>query len=273
MLARMSANKLEQVGKSSGRYLVDKLVRALSVILGWRFPRYFGWRDKWVVMTVGIEADLQQFVAQHVKQGETVLDIGSNIGFLSLLFCRQVGPQGHVLAFEPEAENCLALRYNLKRYKQASIYECAISDKHGTAVFYLNSVSGTGNSLMPHNLGTSHITVPCQTLDNFLTQHPEVKPDWVKIDVEGGEFQVLRGMRDTVNRLPAIQIIIELCPLNLGGVESAGRLVAELAGMGLELLLINPDGSVIPFIGVEPHRHAFTEHGYVNLYCRKGSLL
>lgn len=270
---RMNVYNTKQLCRNSVRHIADKIMLGMSIMTGWRFPAYFGWRDKWLIMTVGVERDLQRFIAEYVKQGETVLDIGANIGYVARLFCRQVGSFGRVLAFEPEEGNCSALRHNLKRYEQSTVYDCAIGDMNGTAVLYLNSVSGTGNSLVSHSLGTSQITVCCHTLDSFLEQNPEIKPDWVKIDVEGAELQVLRGMRSSVERLPSMRIIMELCPSNLGGDESVARLLRELSGMGFELDVIMPDGSTIPFKGVDTHRDLFACHGYVNLYCRKGPVL
>ena len=264
--AGMSEIQHQCYGWRIARRLVDAAFQPFLFIFGWRFPAYFHLRDKVKMMTVGIEPDLQRFVAAAIAPGETVLDVGANVGFLARLFCRCVGPAGHVLAFEPEPDNLQALRYNLKSYPQAKVHDCAISDSNQPAIFYLNRVSGAGNSLVPHVLGTTQIRVSCQTLDSFLGQHPEVRPDWVKIDVEGGEFHVLRGMRDTVRLFPDMKLLIELCPENLGGIKPAELLVAELLGMGFTLHLIDQNGSIVPFQGMCAHRDAFISQGYVNLY-------
>lgn len=255
---------------TAGRTIVKRLAN-LSLcpaqwLAGWTFPGYFTLRDKIKVMTVGIEPDLQCFVRREVKPGECVLDVGANIGYLARLFSRCVGSNGHVLAFEPEPENFRVLTHNLRRFSQASVFSLALSDAVGTAVLYLNRVSGTGNSLMPHPFGTREITVTCSTLDQFLEKNIKVRPDWVKIDVEGGEFHVLRGMKETARRFPGMKVIIELCPLNLGGDVAAERLVQELRGMGFTLNVICQDGSVLPFVGLERHRSLFVNLGYVNLY-------
>ncbi|MEI6564445.1 MAG: FkbM family methyltransferase [bacterium] len=260
-------SKLHRGLRVPAKMVAGMVIRMMMMIRGWRFPAYFQLKDKWRVMTVGIEPDLLSFSSRVMAPGETVLDIGANIGVLSRHFCRCVGESGRVLSFEPEPENLQALRYNLKRYRQAYVIEYAISDSNEPATFYLNRISGTGNSLVPHQLGTRQIQVSCQTLDTFLGQHPDVRPDWVKIDVEGGEFQVLRGMRETVRLFPAIRLIIELCPQNLGGIESAEDLVAELLRLGFVLHWINLDGTTLPFLGVRMHHSAFEAQGYVNLYC------
>jgi len=268
----MSEHYHQGYGRRLAKRLADAALHPFAVILGWRFPAYFHLRDKVRMMTVGIEPDLQRFVGAAMIPGETVLDVGANVGFLSRLFCRCVGPSGHVLAFEPEPDNLQALRYNLKRYPQAIVHDSALSDHNGSATLYLNRVSGTGNSLVPHELGTRQIRVTCQTMDAFLGQHPEVRPDWVKIDVEGGEFNVLRGMRNMVRLFPDVKLIIELCPENLGGDKAAGLLVSDLQGMGFSMQLIRPDGSTAPFQGVSAHRDALIRQGYVNLFSVRRSL-
>jgi FkbM family methyltransferase len=262
----MSVGYFISAGRMIVRRLANACLRPVEWLAGWTFPGYFTFRDKVKVMTVGIEPDLQGFVRREIKAGECVLDIGANVGYLARLFSCCVGKKGRVLAFEPEPENVKALTSNLKRFTQASVYSLAMTDYVGTADFYLNRVSGTGNSLVPHPLGTREITVPCSTLDQFLEEHPDVHPDWVKIDVEGGEFHVLRGMKAAVRQFPGLKVIIELCPLNLGGEVAAERLVKELRGLDLVLHVICQDGSARPYENLAQHGHLLADSGYVNLY-------
>jgi FkbM family methyltransferase len=225
-------------------------------------------------MFIGIEPDLRNFTERSLKPGETVLDIGANVGLLARPFCKLVRRTGRVLAFEPAPENLQALRFNLRRFPQAEIVELAISDNNESSTFYLNCESGTGNSLVPLGLGfdkmkPQEISVQCQTLDLFLKQRPDVRPDWVKIDVEGGEFRVLHGMQESVCKFPNMRILIEVCLQNLGGIDRAEQLVAEIRAMGFTPHLIRMDGTTEPFRGVSEHPDSFAPHGYVNLFCAR----
>lgn len=257
---------MDGVERSMAGQVGRVLLWPLRMALGWHFPDYFRFADCLKVMTVGIEPDLKRFCAGAIREGETVLDVGANVGFTARLFSRRVGRQGHVHAFEPETSNLTALRHNLSRYPQATVHDCAIGDQDGTATLFLNCTSGTGNSLMPHALGTRQMTVACMTLDSFLATHPEIRPDWVKVDVEGGEFRVLAGMRASVAKFPGMRLLIELCPQNLGGQEAAERLVSLVRELGFGVFVIGRDGEVVPFAGVEAHRSELEPLGYVNLY-------
>lgn len=249
------------------KWMAERIIHAVMRIQGWKFPEYFVLRDKWQALTGGVERDLQAFAKRAMIPGETVLDIGANAGLMSRCFAHCVGRGGRVLAFEPEPGNVDALKFNLRRFPWARVYERALSDTNEVATFYLNCVSGTGNSLVPHELGTREIKVRCQTLDDFLAGHLDVRPDWIKIDVEGAEPRVLRGMQQTVRNFPGVRLLIELCPGNLGGIEQAAQLVMEIKKMYFQVFLINMDGSTSPFSGVKSHSDRLACHGYLNIYC------
>ncbi len=251
------------------KWAAERIIRAVMRFRGWKFPEYFVLRDKWQALTGGVERDLQLLASRTMIPGETVLDIGANAGLISRHFAHCVGPGGRVLAFEPEPGNVDALKFNLRRLPWACVYEMALSDTNEVATFYLNCVSGTGNSLVPHALGTREIKVRCQTLDEFLAKNQDVRPDWIKIDVEGAEPRVLRGMQKTVRNFPEVRLLIELCPANLGGMEQAAQLVMEIKKMDFQVFLINMDGSTSPFLGVTSHSDSLARHGYFNIYCAR----
>jgi FkbM family methyltransferase len=242
------------------------VVQMVMWLRGWKFPRYFGLRGMWTATFIGIEPDLMNLTQREIRPGDTVLDVGANAGLVARHFCRCVGPAGRVFAFEPALDNLEALRFNMRRCPQAEVFALALSDENGTAVFYLNRVSGTGNSLVPHELGTTSMQVTCQTLDSFLAERPDIKPDWIKIDVEGAEFQVLRGMKQTVDRFPGLRLIVELCPGNLGGMDRAEKLVSELQALSFDISVIQLDGSVKPYRALSDYADRLATLGYVNLY-------
>lgn len=170
-------------------------------------------RNKDVTMLVGIGAGLRfnaaqsnpgyavginEWLERNVQPGDVVYDVGANVGFLTLLLARLVDADGHVYAFEPVPENATAIRHNLalNQMTQVTILEQAVSDEVGDGTLLLAHYSG-GASLStagaPPDL-KGEITVPLTTLDDLVVQQAYPQPTLVKIDVEGAEMNVLRGM-------------------------------------------------------------------------------
>jgi len=138
------------------------------------------------------EIDKQNYFRHCVKPGMICYDIGANAGFYTLLLSKLVGPAGHVFAFEPVPENCLALKRHLalNEIRNVTLIECAVGDSDGTAGFELGAL----NSLGRLNSGGG-LEVQIRTLDSLISMRRIVPPDVMKIDVEGAEAQVLRGAR------------------------------------------------------------------------------
>ena len=142
-----------------------------------------------------------------VKEGMTIVDIGSWEGDYSMLFAHWMHDRGKILAFEPEPDNCTWFRRNIQinNYKCINLYECALSDKEETAAFYPGTGVGSLVFRPWWNTGLP-ITVKTQTLDNILNQAHIDKVDLIKIDVEGSELSVLKGAERTLrnNSIPLI---------------------------------------------------------------------
>lgn len=148
-----------------------------------------------------------------VTPGATVFDVGANLGAYTLLFAQWVGPAGKVVAFEPAPAAATGLR-RLVALNDVSdrvqIVEAAVSRAVGTARFASQGSSGA-NALVDAGQGAGGvISVPTTSLDAFCEAH-DLRPDVIKIDVEGEELEVLRGARRTLSR-PSVQAFIELHP-------------------------------------------------------------
>ena len=85
------------------------------------------------------------FALRHVREGDTVIDVGANIGYHTLLLARKVGAAGHVYAFEPDASNCDILRNNVAAngYGNCTVVNKAVSDADGTGTMHLSEKSST----------------------------------------------------------------------------------------------------------------------------------
>jgi len=81
------------------------------------------------------EPHLQQAIRRYVRRGETVYDVGANLGYVSLSLAKRVGPTGHVAAFEPIPQNVELLRKNIanNRLSSVRVFDVAASDRTGEA--------------------------------------------------------------------------------------------------------------------------------------------
>jgi FkbM family methyltransferase len=139
----------------------------------------------------------------HLKEGDTVLDIGANVGMFSLVASRVLKNKGIIHAFEPSQATYDILRQNINNNKceNVTIHRLALSDadgmltlstpkvKHGTDAFaYLSNSQDT-----TVNEDAQKESVEVKTLDNFLSDNNIEKVDLIKIDIEGAELLCFKG--------------------------------------------------------------------------------
>ena len=161
------------------------------------------------------------------------------------LAARAVGPDGLVVAFEPDRYNLTALRLNVGDAANVRIVEKAVADTPGTVVFY-ETASTIGSSLLERPDSRSRV-VEKTSIDTELGAR-DVTRLLVKLNVEGAEPLVLKGMRETLARVRPVAMFIEV---NSSLAESAGidfdELVAGLAGDGFDVGFIDlPTQTVVP---------------------------
>jgi FkbM family methyltransferase len=140
-------------------------------------------------------ADLE-LIAPHLRPGMVTFDVGANIGYLSLYLRSRIGDSGQLYCFEPEPENYAELEANLRRNHLDNCYpiQSAVGASEGTVTFS----PGLNGFVTPE--GAAGISVPVTSLDLFIQQRALPRVDFVKIDVEGFEVDVLTGMQATLSR-------------------------------------------------------------------------
>ena len=164
---------------------------------------------------------LKQFLS-WLKPDSVYYDIGSNIGFHALTANRVIN-SGKIYAFEPMPavrevfEKHISLNSKLILSNNIALLPVAISDAEGQVEFSNDFDHRDGNTYVKESYvfsGTKNkITVPCQSVDGLLEQGYE-KPDIIKIDVEGAEYDVLVGARDTLQQYrPNILLATHDCHL------------------------------------------------------------
>lgn len=156
------------------------------------------------------EPHLQRAIRQYVAAGDTVYDIGANIGYVSLSLAKRVGSSGRVVAFEPFPRNADLLRRNIEDngLTNVQLLEVAASDSCGEAVIRIAENHATA-SLVWHRSNPSalELVIKKVVIDDLVEAGTISEPKFVKIDVEGAEGQVLQGMRPTVAKAAPVLFI------------------------------------------------------------------
>jgi FkbM family methyltransferase len=146
------------------------------------------------------ELATMELLERYLPPGGTYIDVGAQIGWLTLWGARQVGTLGRVLALEPEptARSILERSVRSNRLDQVVVLPFAASDQNSAGLLHRNRGPNRGaHSLFREFPGGERIGVECRTLASVLEEHDVESIDVLKIDVEGAEPQVLRGLGPT----------------------------------------------------------------------------
>jgi FkbM family methyltransferase len=163
----------------------------------------------------GFERAERVFMQRYIKPGMIVLDIGAHHGLYTLLAAQQVGAKGCVHSFEPSPREQKALKLNLRlnRCKNVTLQPFALGSEETTSDLYVVNDFNTGcNSLRPPDVqeSTSKVTVRVRTLDNWLLEQKLKQVDLIKLDVEGGELEALKGAERILQTKPRPVIMCEM---------------------------------------------------------------
>jgi FkbM family methyltransferase len=208
--------------------------------------------------------------ARQVRAGDTVLDIGANHGIYALAAGAQVGPKGHVYAFEASLHFSELIRASISINgldNVVSVINSAVAATTGEAVLNFDdhwsggghlaipaepqeAPSPAGSERLPQPLGLPRKSktekVRCVALDEYFPD-PAMTVDVIKMDIEGAEGLALKGMPKLLERSPRIKIMMEFCPLMMSNFDcNATDAIAILDAGGFMCWTINPDSSLAP---------------------------
>jgi len=182
----------------------------------------------------------EQFLRTLKVKNKSVYDIGAHIGVITLFLAKAVGEGGMVVAFEPNPESYGMLQENLilNSARNARSFQIGLGNKaHTESLVALRFASGTGtidqemqSTIVrePH----SKFTVKICPLDQCVQEFKIPIPDFVKIDVEGAEYEVLEGMENTIAKCKPT-ILIEIHGTNFEkSRDKTKRIIAFLTGYG-----------------------------------------
>ena len=137
---------------------------------------------------------------KEIYPGSIVYDIGAHVGYYSLLASILVGAKGRVFAFEPLPDNLTKLYWHMDLNNCANvvIHQIAVSSKSGSVVFRKKGIHNSESSFIGGVEGDS-IEVATASLDNLILANKILPADFIKIDVEGAEFEVLKGAKNLIS--------------------------------------------------------------------------
>ncbi len=194
----------------------------------------------------------RRFVWRFLRPGMTVLDIGAHVGLYSLIAAKRVGPDGVVIAFEPSPREYRRLRLHLwlNRIRNVRTEPIAVSDEDGETTFWIvEGWSTGGNSLRnPVHFGepTKPIQVPTTRLDTYLNQRNLKKVDFIKMDVEGSELQILRGAHELLTRIPRPVMMLEMTDYPVRGYPCVTLYDFLADTYGYQWYSVSIDGDLFP---------------------------
>ena len=165
------------------------------------------------------EPELFAFYEAFLKPGMTVVDAGANIGLHTLFFAKRVGPEGRVYAFEPGQSAFDRLQSHVKRNQLTNVrcFHCALGADEGTVAIAENPQDNSRNFVVessPGKIGTKNVAL--RSLNQVLAEESVVRVDFLKLDVEGFESEVLKGARSYLEKHRIRVLQLELDDLGLG---------------------------------------------------------
>lgn len=207
-----------------------------------------------------------------VHEGDTIVDVGANIGFYTLLFARLVGDEGRVYAFEPDPGNFALLTKNIEvnGYQNVTAVQAAVSEESGSAKLFLAKGNHVDHKLYDTEEGRESVEVECCRLDDYFDSLGPVQ--LIKMDIQGAEVGAVQGMQGLLERSAGVTVVTEFWPFGLESAGDSPQTYLDLLGsMGFEVLEVHePTESIRP---VDPtdllERLTFANGKFTNLLCRR----
>jgi FkbM family methyltransferase len=182
-------------------------------------------------------------VIENVNLGDTILDIGANIGYYSLLFANLVGSEGKVYAFEPDPESFRLLEKNIRENSCEAIfpYQKAVSNENAEITLYLDRFNNLDHTIFESSDYRNAVSISAVRLDDFFEEDLHV--DFIKMDIQGAEGLALEGMKSLLDRNKQIKILTEFWPTGLSkaGIQPE-RFLTNLKNMGFILFDLKKEG-------------------------------
>ncbi|MFF4735065.1 FkbM family methyltransferase [Streptomyces sp. NPDC001262] len=203
--------------------------------------------QRYIYMFGAWEPHMTRWLQRRLQPGDTFVDVGANIGYFSLLASQLVGPSGHVVAIEasPLFHRKLVAHVELNAGSNVRTVNAAVSAEREKLLFTLASSTNMGaNSAVPY-AGTAESTfeAEAQPLPDLLTPTEIAGARIIKIDVEGAEGRVVRGMAPLLAKLRSdAEITVEVTPERMEQLgDSADELLSTMRDHGFHMYRLAND--------------------------------
>ena len=232
-------------GLCQSAYLGDH--QALCRVLG-RYKMYVDTRDVGVASHLMLDGYWEMWnteaIVELVQPGMTVLDIGAHCGYFTVLMADLVGPAGRVLAFEPNPPIATLLRRSvaINGYEpRTQVHQLALGDAQGLATLMVPDGEPKNAHLVP---GSAYLqgslAVPVERADAIPGA---LDADFIKIDAEGAEEAIWRGLSGVLEQPRALTVLLEFTP---GRYKDAGAFLDEILRHGFSLGVVDLAGGMQP---------------------------
>jgi FkbM family methyltransferase len=192
-----------------------------------------GYWEMWVTETL----------ARLVKPGMVVADIGANLGYYTLMMGDLVGETGWVHAVEPNPPIAERLRHSVSvnpGYQRTTVHQLALSDHDGEAQLFVPASEPKNASLLADTSHGGAVSVPLRRLDSLAGLE---RLDVIKIDVEGAEEALWRGMTGILDANRPLSIILEFAAERC---VDPGAFIDDMLARNFSISLIRDDGALEP---------------------------
>jgi FkbM family methyltransferase len=189
------------------------------------------------------------FFERVCRPGMTLLDIGANSGYYTALASGLMQGKGKIISFEPDPESHEYLNRTAKANPgmDITVLQAAASDMEVTRKLYRNPENRGDNRLYPNELCANAVEVRCVPVDKLVAELGVTHVDLIKIDVQGFEGHVLRGMQRILSSSPRITLLMEFWPSGLKQAGSdAATLLRDLEALSFTLFELQAGGSLLP---------------------------
>lgn len=208
---------------------------------------------------------------KELKSGMTIVDIGANWGYYTILSSKLVGNEGRIIAFEPEPFNFSLLIRNIEinGCKNVKAIRKAISNKTGMTNLYLCEDNLGDHQIYCSDDRRECIEIETISLDEYFCSATQ-PIDIIKIDTQGAEMAILMGMDKTLKENNNIKIFTEFWPRGMKQFAySPIEYLQRLKGYGFKLFLIDERRGILEPINIEDCIKTCPDDTFINLFLRR----
>jgi FkbM family methyltransferase len=246
-----SRQEIEQLGRAGAKAVPYSDYRILCRVLN-RFKMFVCDGDETIGPHLAFDGCWEPWVTtsvcNFVKRGMVCINVGANVGYYTLIMASQVGNEGKVYAFEPNPRMFKLCKSNLRingLENNAEIFELAASYKKDKVKFCFNPSKPGSGAITDKvlKLPSTYLYVQTQQLDEIIPKEQRI--DFILIDSEGHEPQVIEGAYKILDRNNTLDILMEWSPESYEDTEKFGKVLLDF---GFKPYLVGYAGELIPLI-------------------------